>query len=242
MPNTTIAIWNLERPPKLSAATRKAQLDKLASIDADLWILSESASTATLANYHSRFSQFAPGYHEPTECGAAILTRWPVSQTIETFDPTFAVCAEIPESPLGPLVVYASVIPYANWKGREGTSGPWLEHRKSIAAHAADWRRIRDRFKDHHFVAGGDFNQCLDGSGWYGNPESEAMLRSALADAGLECVTAENFRTKHALSRGNIDHVCLSAGLRERVRNVTPWEGTEGVKMSDHNGVSIELS
>lgn len=244
MRKARIAVWNLERPPKLSAATRKAQIEKMVRTDADLWILSESATTTAIPGYHDCHSARAAGYHQVDECAASVLSRWPLGARIETFAPTFAVCVEIPETPLGPLVVYASLIPYAGYKGPDGKSGYWVEHRKSIEAHAKDWRAIRcmERYRNHYFIAGGDYNQRLDDAIWYGNSESKALLQQGLKEAGLECLTALDFGASHQLSRGNIDHLCVSEGLRSCVRSVTPWEGTEDVKMSDHNGVLVELS
>ena len=45
-------------------------------------------------------------------------------------------------------------------------------------------------------------------------------------------------------SRSSVDHICLSKPLAKRVVAVGAWEGTtddDGCRMSDHNGVVIDI-
>jgi len=57
-----------------------------------------------------------PGYHAVGESFAAIWSKWPIRRAVPTFDPYFAVCAEI-DSPAGPLLVFGTIITYANDRG-----------------------------------------------------------------------------------------------------------------------------
>lgn len=88
----------------------------------------------------------------------------------------------------------------------------------------------------------GDLNQSRDHSGWYEEKQSVEMLSAALRDLSLVCVTEENFQEK-GLSRSTVDHICLSESLVPYKVSVKPWEGTTptGEKMSDHNGVFVDL-
>ena len=236
---TRIAIWNLARHPKLSARRREGQLSRLATEQADLWILSETSTQALPPGHEARCTDWVGTYHVETECAASIVTRYPFGKSIKTFDSTFAVCAEVLHPQLGPIIVYASIIPYAGYKGPEGESKYWEEHRKSVVLHVEDWRRIREAHPSHHFIAGGDFNQSLDNSGWYGNRESEDNLRKGMADARLTCLTAENYREAKLIGRGNIDHILVSEVLASLCKTpARPWEDQS---LSDHNGITIDL-
>lgn len=241
MPTLRIATWNLERPKKNGNVKNQSRLEMLREIDADLWVLTETHSAITLDGYHCLATPAQPGYHAEGESFAAIWSRWPIRRSIPTFDPHFAACAEI-NSPLGPLLVFGTIITYANDRGINGKSRRWEEHRKSIAAHAADWLRLRAEFPDHLICVAGDFNQSRDGSGWYEDAQSVANLSLALDQASLCCVTELDMRA-HGLSRATIDHICLSHPLATAVQAVGAWEGKtkDGERMSDHNGIFVEI-
>jgi hypothetical protein len=55
------------------------------------------------------------------------------------------------------MIVYGTIINYANDKGPSGKWKCWQEHRKEIAEHAKDWLEIRKRYSNHLFLVGGDF-------------------------------------------------------------------------------------
>lgn len=241
MPKFRIATWNLERPKQNGNVKNQRRLEMLREIDADLWILTETHSTITLDGYHCLVTPAQPGYHAAGESFAAIWSRWPILRSIPTFDPYFAICAEI-DSPVGPLLVFGTIITYANDRGIDGKSRRWEEHRKSIAAHAADWQRLRADFPDHLLCVAGDFNQSRDGSGWYEDPQSVANLSSALDQTSLRCVT-ELDMLAHGLSRATVDHICLSHPLAAVVQTLGAWEGHTKARerMSDHNGVFVDI-
>lgn len=237
-----IATWNLERPKSRATQRRARQIELIKSTKADLWILTESNQNISLNGYHSISTNPAQGYHTEGECFAMLLSRWPILRTIPTHDPVFAVCAEL-DSPFGPMIAYGTIITYANDRGRSRKSARWVEHRKSIERHDADWRRLRAEFPNHSFCIGGDFNQNRDGTVWYGDAQSVVALGSALEASGVQCVTQEDFRASGKLqTRASIDHICLSDELADRKTAVGAWEGTvEGTRLSDHNGVFVDL-
>ena len=243
MTSLRIATWNLERPRPKAYATNHRRVEKLREIDADLWVLTETHSAIALDGYHCVAAPGQAGYHRDGESFATIWSRWPIRRAIAPFDPHFCVCAEI-DSPAGPLLVFGTVITYANDRGPHGTSRRWQEHRRSIDAHAADWRRLREAFPRHLFCVAGDFNQSRDGSGWYEDAEASRTLSAALAQASLHCVTELDMRARGLLrSRASVDHICLSQPLAGQVHAVGAWEGTadDGLRMSDHNGVVIDV-
>eukprot|EP00927_Polykrikos_kofoidii_P055801 TRINITY_DN50001_c0_g1_i1.p1 TRINITY_DN50001_c0_g1~~TRINITY_DN50001_c0_g1_i1.p1 ORF type:complete len:347 (-),score=76.15 TRINITY_DN50001_c0_g1_i1:36-1076(-) len=137
-----------------------------------------------------------------------------------------------------------------------------LEH-----AHEPPWRIVREQqwrqlassaaekvrgFRESPFVlAMGDFNVCsedvgerLDGGAEY------AALRSEFAEAGLPCDLVESplqptLRqppTDEAL-RCSLDHVLVTVALQDRgaCAKVVDTRGADGLLVSDHRGVLVEL-
>jgi exonuclease III len=236
-----IATWNLERP-KLNGWSRNPHIiDKIKEVNADLWILTETnVAISPGDNYFSAATLPVPNYHSLGESFTSIWTKWRMLRLIPTFDAEMAICIEV-ESPFGPMIVYGTIITYANDPGTKNTSKRWVEHRKSILQHAKNWVRIRREFPQHHFVVGGDFNQSRDGSGWYEDKEAVQLLTDALQQASLICVTDKDMRKEGKLkNRASIDHICISEAL---VADFSVWEGTteDNQRMSDHNGVMVEL-
>lgn len=243
MKSLRIATRNLERPKQNGHSKNLRRIEKMHEIDAGLWVLTETSSAIALDGYASLASEPKPGYHASGESFAAVWSRWPIRRRVRTFDPCFSVCAEV-DSPAGPMIVFGTIITYANDRGVSGKARRWEEHRKSIESHAADWRRLRNEFPNHLFCVAGDFNQSRDGSGWYEDADSLKMLSLALDGSLLQCVTEVDMRAIGFLrSRASVDHICLSQSLARGVRAVGAWEGTteDGCRMSDHNGVVIDI-
>lgn len=235
--NMRVATWNLERPKLRGWLKNPCIIEKIKEVDADVWILTETNAAITPGDdYFSVATLPVHNYHSLGENFTTIWSRFRMQRKIITFDPEFSVCVEI-ESPLGPMIVYGTIITYANDKGPDGKSRRWEEHRKSILRHSEDWKRIRSEYTDHHFVVGGDFNQSRDGSGWYEDKDSVELLTNALQKSSLVCITEEKTKLK---TRSSIDHICVSEGL---VADFSVWEGTTdgNQKLSDHNGVLVDL-
>lgn len=235
-----IATWNVERP-KINGWTRNPRIiAKLREENADLWILTETnAAISPGEDFFSAATLPELKYHNLGESYATIWTRWPMLRNIKTYSAEMAVCVEV-KSPIGPMIVYGSIITYANDKGPQGTSGRWGEHKKAIIEHCKDWKRIRAAFPNHHFVAAGDYNQSRDGSGWYEDAKSVELLSDAFTDNDLRCVTD---KIKLVESRSTIDHICISKSMDTLPLTVTGWEGrnNKGERLSDHNGVVMTL-
>ena len=242
-----IATWNLDRPAKNRRSKLTARVDRLRQTAADIWILTETDSAVELEGYFNSATAAPrdPGYL-PSEACAAVHSRFPISPVSDsTFDPEVAVCVEIPESPLGPLVIYGSIITYRDDGVGQKQARVWERHRKAAAAQVADWMALRKRYPSHSLVVGGDFNQALDGVGRYRDAKSTQILWEGFASAGLRCLTATDFVLEgKTATRHSIDHIAISeplVGTHEWM--VSAWEGTDqsGVKLSDHNGVAVSL-
>lgn len=236
-----IATWNLERPKHNGQIKNQRRLDQIHKIGADLWVLTETNSAIDLRSGYTPIASSVYEYYGVGENLATIWSRGKVLSRLTTFDPDYAVCAEV-ASPWGAMIVYGTVIPYANDKGASGTAKRWEAQRRSIQQHHEDWLRIQQQYPDHLICIAGDFNQSRDGSGWYEDQQSVELLSMALQDLSLVCVTEEDFQAT-GLSRSTIDHICLSKSLLPQVVAVGAWEGStpETGSMSDHNGVFVDL-
>lgn len=239
-----IATWNLERPDPADEELNQARMDKIREVGADLWILTETHEVIDLSDTH-HCAATTPSARKPRlgESCATIWSRWPILRQIETSDPTEAVCVEVAH-PDGPLLVYGSIIAYAGYKGPDGKSPAWEEHYRFIEWHGRDWKRLREEFPKHRVITGGDYNQNRDGARWYGTRKGRDLLSSALLDAGLKCVTEEDFvKTGKLKDRHTVDHLCMDETLAASVVSVDAWERTrtDGMRLSDHSGVCVQL-
>jgi len=240
-----IATWNVERPTPKQTLKNEARIEKIREINADIWILTETHEVIDLsATHYGAATKPSARKPRPGEYCAAVWSRWPALRRIETADPTEAVCVEVAH-PDGPLLVYGSIIPWDGCKGSDGNSPKWGEHYRYIEWHGRDWLRLRREFPDHPIITGGDYNQNRDGARWYGTCKGRDMLTQALEDAGLRCVTEEDFvKTGKLQKRHTVDHLCMDVLLAEKVQSVGAWdrERSDGLQLSDHSGIYVDLS
>ena len=71
------------------------------------------------------------------------------------------------------------------------------------------------------------------------------MLSAALANAGLKCLTEEDFVKAGKLqNRHTVDHLCMDEALAARLVGVDAWERTrdDGMRLSDHSGILVSLT
>jgi hypothetical protein len=170
-----IATWNLERPKQNGWIKNQRRLNKIHEIDADVWVLTETNKAIELPSDYKPIASSSYQEHTAGENLSTIWSRWKVLCSLPTFDPTYAVCAEI-DSPFGAMIIYGTVITYANDPGITGTAKRWEEHRRSIQQHHEDWLRIQKQYPNHLMCIAGDFNQSRDRSGWYEEKQSVQML------------------------------------------------------------------
>jgi endonuclease/exonuclease/phosphatase family metal-dependent hydrolase len=241
-----IATWNLDRPIKNRIRLREARVAEIVRQSADLWILTETDRNLVIDGFKSLATKRPEDPSYGDEEAYAVIQFKSNLQAIKlpTFDERFAVCARFPASPLGPLIVYASIITYHMDGVREGKA-TWAMHQESAQQHGKDWVGLCERFPDHTLVVAGDYNQALDGIGRYRNDDSTALINAAFSAAGLECLTREDFvANKKLVSRHSVDHIAISErALARWASEITAWEGgiPPNPKLSDHNGVAVTL-
>lgn len=241
-----IATWNLERPSLRSWKRLPRQRERMATIDADIWALTETrASISPDDGYYGLHAPPHPARRpDADERWVSIWSRWPLRPTGLPPDPRGAVSAII-DSPDGELLVYGTVLPWADEKGDDGQATMWQVHYEQIQRQAQEWQTLRSMHPDTPLIVAGDFNQDRDGSGWYGTRHGRDLLTKALHEADLVCATAEDVVANGKL-RGShlVDHIAIchrwasGYGL-----SVNCWEKTDqdGTILSDHPTVAIDL-
>jgi hypothetical protein len=148
------------------------------------------------------------------------------------------------DTPIGELLVHGVVLPYMNEPGKDGERVPgWSRFMEELGHQADHWRHLVADYPAIPIVVAGDMNQNLDGGRWYGSRQTRHALREALTAAGLKCLTAEDVVAARKLNRSHlVDHICTSDGLA-LVGGISCWESVmDGLRMSDHPGVSVRLS
>lgn len=255
-----IANWNLERPLK---HTEKLELavQKIKEINPDICILTE---TSRLANLGSEYyvAQCDEYNDMPNEQWAAIWSKWPIEKTIKTFDTHRATCCLI-GAPFGPIIVYATIIPYHNagvidygkYSYAEKRYAPWQMHKEDLVLQGADWLKISRDYQGVPLCVAGDFNQTRDGlRGGYGTDEARGLLAQILDICELSCITEEGFGGNGKLSsdpkkgypRRNVDHICISRNWERSLDKIEigAWDHftDKGKYMTDHNGVYFDFT
>jgi len=236
LPSIRLVTWNVERPRTGSIARNTIVNAKLCEIDADIVVLTEThASIRPDSRFDSRATdihadnqwRYLNNPHTSGENCTTIWSRWPIIHQPETFDATHAICVEI-STPFGALIVYGSIITWHADKGSDGAAKNWTEHHKAIEWHGRDWSKLRP------FCAAGDFNTTLDGT-YYGTKQGRDLLRTALIDGDLVCVTQALPLT--------IDHICLSRDWANQVEHCFMWQAYNpaGRAISDHPGVGVDI-
>jgi endonuclease/exonuclease/phosphatase family metal-dependent hydrolase len=242
-----VATWNVERPRPRGWKVPPAQLRRMAEVDADIWVLTETHVAHQPSPAH-RFRLFSPPHPERRPCHerwTAIWSRWPLVAVTDPAPHPRGTVAALAETPNGLLAVYGTVIAWADERAHDDgrPARKWEVHLVEIERQGAEWRRLRAAHPGVPLLVAGDFNQDRDGSRWYGTREVRARLTTALAGAGLECVTAIDAVQGGLLREHHlIDHICATPDLAAsaRIRCWEPVDG-DGQRLSDHPVVAVDL-
>jgi hypothetical protein len=158
-----------------------------------------------------------------------------------------ALCLHFTHSPVGPIVVYGSIIPYQHADKLRGAKS-WESNRESAARQTADWRALRTRpeLVDAPLLVGGDYNTTLHGhktryGRTYGHPETRGALEQAFA-GDLACMTRED--PLRVVGRHTVQHLAIDSRLtRQRRIETVYWNDVRTPPhLSDHNGLSVTIT
>ncbi len=242
-----IATWNVERVKPRGWKIAPAQRRRMAEVDADIWILTEThVDHGPGDGYSSIHTPPIPDRRPADERWVAIWSRYPIAPIVETRPRARGTLATLIETPIGELVVYGCVIAWANEPTlADGTkAGMWQAHTETIEQIDNDLAQIRDRLPRIPIVLAGDFNQDRDGSGWYGTHSVRQQLTTVLDRHDLACPTALDVVASGLLrSHHLVDHICITSALANRAE-VRCWENTDatGTRLSDHPTVALDIA
>ncbi|MFN6163619.1 MAG: endonuclease/exonuclease/phosphatase family protein [Planctomycetota bacterium] len=257
-----IATWNLQRPA-MSGARVESLKQTMSKIKAEVWILTETRDNIDLSNhgYQVAASETIESMHRPGEHRTTIWSRYHIVKRIKTHCSATAVCAELKGTPIGPCMIYGTIIPYCGagsryhyqyaGKNRVGEKG-WNLHYESIALHQKDLLRLKQQFPKHRIFFAGDFNQSRDGRTWwnsarqwYGTQQGRSQLTECLDASGLRCVTEVDFvKMGKITTMSTVDHICVDDRVASKISAVGGWDAPliDGKRSSDHCGVWVTLA
>jgi len=243
-----IATWNVERVKPKGWKIAPAQLYRMAEVDADVWLLTETHLDHRPTSMHGHFV-FSPPHPERRpldERWAAIWSRWPLTPIEDPAPHQRGTVAAIVQMPGAHFIAYCTVIAWANEPffddGRPARM--WEIHHAEAERQAAEWVRIRELHPDLPLVVGGDFNHDRDGSGWYGSDKGRRIVTTGLTAAGLDCVTDFDVVALGLLPAQHlVDHICVPSAWADRT-DVTVLDrfDTDGTRLSDHPTVIVDVA
>jgi len=227
-----IATWNLQRK-RPTSSSGKIAVDHLRSVSPDIAVLTEAWVDQMGADFqHTDAGPSGIPHLREAERKVVIASRWPFrNNTIELDVPTAGrFVSAVIDTPEGSLTVIGICIPWFASRVKSGDAKNWEDHRTFLRSLLPV---LRETVHGPCLVAG-DFNQRIPRSR---QPREVAeMLEEAFN--GYAIVTAgEQPETGRTL----IDHIAISPFMQ--CGKITPWRGDkDGKKMSDHDGVSAEVS
>jgi endonuclease/exonuclease/phosphatase family metal-dependent hydrolase len=243
-----VATWNVERPKPRGWLIPPAQRARMSAVDADIWVLTEThlQHAPSPDHEHHAFSPPHPERRPEHERWAAIWSRWPLTSITDPPPHRRGTVAAIADTPHGPLIVYATVIAWANEKMfDDGTPARmWEVHHHEAARQANEWAVLEQQHPGIPIVVAGDFNQDRDGSGYYGTAQGRGIVTAGLEKAGLVCITDFDAVARGELATQHlVDHICVSAALASTaVVSVVDRVDARGMRLSDHPTLIADLN
>lgn len=172
-----------------------------------------------------------------------IWTRLPIAREIAVADHNRCVAALL-DAPGGELLVFGVVVPWHADVGeppRDPRPRMWQEQYRVLPALGQEWRQLQTRWPEASLCVAGDLNLSIGGPRYYGTTHGRVLLDEAMQRCRLQCATPFDRVPAGALEYPAIDHVLVPVGVSATV--VAAWEGRtpEGLKLSDHSGLVVEV-
>ena len=217
-------------------------------MNADIWVLTETfVDRSPGPDFNAVFS---PAHLDrrpnPDERWTAIWARWPIKALADPAPHRRGTVAAMITTPLGPLIVYGTVIAYHGERfhddGRPARA--WEVHEVEVHRQVAEWKRLRELHPTVPLVVAGDFNQAREGRRWgYGTQAARQAITDGLADAGLRCLTDVDLVATGAISdRSHVEHICVSNDLT-MLGSILAWDRRDGDgrALSDHPTLAADF-
>jgi hypothetical protein len=236
-----IATWNLESSNRLTPLRKAAFLNAMQKVNADVWVLTETWTDLLPPPAYQLVAQSGPAddlAHE--RCWVAIWAKSSITTSpldIKS-EPDRMAWTRLTQPGQRDKVVVGTVLPWPNdpqWPGAKGFCN-------ALDAQAREWKRLRGKPESCALVVAGDFNQSFPYQRYYGSKDGATVLKDALDDLGLDCLTRGDDPLTH---RPRIDHICVSQNSLPSpvVLSVGTWTvpPIERKPITDHAGVFADL-
>ncbi|HYD86258.1 MAG TPA: endonuclease/exonuclease/phosphatase family protein [Vitreimonas sp.] len=238
-----IGTWNVEYAAGADKNAKRMEI--IRANPADIWVLTETHDDLDLSPTHIAVHSHQRPTGRPGARWVSIWTSFEVLYRIDVVDPERTVAAML-HTPLGPMVVYGTVLPWHSDRGKhdEAVEVPyWSEHHREIRRQATEWSELRDRHKDALMCVAGDLNMTIGGPHYYGTKLGRSLLAEAMDANRLTCVTSTDRLPPGALRYPPIDHILLSDNYATKTEVASAWEGIQrGMRLSDHSGLVVAIS
>ena len=211
-------------------------------VNADIWVLTETHDDlrpTAPGSWSSISSDNRPQVTRDVKVGSRWVTIWtrlPIKRVRPSYDPV-RTAAGIVNTPIGNLLVFGTVLPWYQDSDRSVA--------REIVEQSEDWGRMLDTRNNLSLCVAGDLNVNLGGPHYYGANEGKDAVCRTFRECDL--LTLTNFKKTGPAQYGEfglIDHIAISESFAELVGVPDIWqrENYRGEVMSDHCGVSVELS
>lgn len=243
-----LATWNLERASSRAWRRAPAQQERMAEVDADIWVITETHIDRSPGDGFD--AVFSPPHldrrPDDSERWTAIWSRWPLTELPEPAAHRRGTILARVETPVGPLLVYGCVIAYGHEPEHDDQrpARAWEVHAAEVDRQVAEWQAIRAAYPSIPLVVAGDLNQGRSGRRWdYGTKASKQALTDGLASAGLRSLTDVDLVARGSITeRSHVEHICISHGL-DQFGPVHAWDrvGEDGASLSDHPTLAVDV-
>jgi len=246
MPSLCIATWNLDY---LSLRSDRARIchAKMEEVRAQVWVLTETQRGFYPGiGFHLVAESEKASDLNDDQRWVAIWANQSVSVTYEkTKGDERTACVQLEIDGGRTLIVYGTVLPWVGSTWNEQPSKGGQAFIQALEQQKTDWIGLQEANPQALLCVAGDYNQDLLKSGrYYGSAIQRKALRKALEEAKLRCYTGGENDPVSRRSPGdaNIDHICFGGS---QIIDVTAdaWSPKQqGMKISDHFGVSVQIS
>lgn len=242
-----LATWNLARARR-DGRRASALVAHMASVDADVWVLTETWRDLAPGEGHRLIAESASAPDRESAAGerwVAVWSRLPgAADALPTADAERTAATRLTAPGSRATIVYGTVLPWLSDARREPRGADAFC--AALEAQREDWDRLRRESPDAELCVAGDFNQDLASRHYYGSKRGRAALAAALERTGLVCLTAgAGDPVPLRGGKASIDHLCVSAGLvGDRDSALVAWPGVSehGARLTDHFGVAVTLA
>ena len=235
-----IGTWNVEYAKGAEKNARRRR--RIREMNCDVWVLTETHDELDLGADYTAVSTTPRLTKREGSTWTTIWSRLPVVKTIAVEDSNRTVAALL-DSPVGPLLVFGTVLPWHTDLGASGDGKNWSEFYRVVPLQSREWSNLVATHPGVALCVAGDLNTNLGGPHYYGTTKGRAMLRVGLKEASLVCATETERVPAGLLEHGPIDHICVSERFARGATVVDAWPGNDedGLRLSDHSGLVVEI-